>query len=156
MFLLLISFAASFAQKPVVRPLNIAHRGSSGRLPEHTVEAYRQELHFSNYHCLIERGKNFDIKCNAETFMPCFASQNNNSHIERNIFKCNQYNYDRLTFDDKNVKMRERQRYLYHLCSCMKIGTEEKRIGLEIASLFFRKIKKKTKSSTNQLFPCNI
>ena len=25
---------------PTTRPLNIAHRGSSGQLPEHTVEAY--------------------------------------------------------------------------------------------------------------------
>lgn len=63
-----------------------------------------------------------------------------------------------MTFDDKNVKMRERQQFLYHLCSCMKIGTEEKRMGLEIAShaTLTRKIKKKTKSLTNQLFPCNI
>ena len=27
--------------KPATRPLNIGHRGSSGRLPEHTLEAYR-------------------------------------------------------------------------------------------------------------------
>ena len=29
------------AEKPATRPLNIGHRGSSGRLPEHTLEAYR-------------------------------------------------------------------------------------------------------------------
>ena len=41
MFLLLISLVACVAQKPDARPLNIAHRGSSGRLPEHTIAAYR-------------------------------------------------------------------------------------------------------------------
>jgi len=41
MFVMLVSLAACPAQKPATRPLNIAHRGSSGRLPEHTLEAYR-------------------------------------------------------------------------------------------------------------------
>ncbi|XP_078349890.1 uncharacterized protein LOC144634733 [Oculina patagonica] len=43
MFLLvtLVSLAACVAQKPDVRPLNIAHRGSSGRLPAHSLPAYR-------------------------------------------------------------------------------------------------------------------
>ena len=42
MCLLLISLTACVAQKPdASRPLNIAHRGSSGRLPEHTIAAYR-------------------------------------------------------------------------------------------------------------------
>lgn len=37
--LCLTSYVA--AKKPATRPLNIGHRGSSGRLPEHTLEAYR-------------------------------------------------------------------------------------------------------------------
>lgn len=40
-FVILVWLAVCVAQKPDVRPLNIAHRGSSGRLPEHTLEAYR-------------------------------------------------------------------------------------------------------------------
>ena len=41
MFLILVTLVDCVAQKPDVRPLNIAHRGSSGRLPEHTLAAYR-------------------------------------------------------------------------------------------------------------------
>ena len=41
MFVILVWLAVCVAQKPDVRPLNIAHRGSSGRLPEHTLAAYR-------------------------------------------------------------------------------------------------------------------
>ena len=41
LFIILVWLAACFAQKPDVRPLNIAHRGSSSRLPEHTLAAYR-------------------------------------------------------------------------------------------------------------------
>ena len=44
MFLMLITLAVCVAEKPDVRPLNIAHRGSSGRLPEHTLAAYRYDL----------------------------------------------------------------------------------------------------------------
>ena len=43
LFVILVWLAACFAQKLDVRPLNIAHRGSSGRLPEHTLAAYRYD-----------------------------------------------------------------------------------------------------------------
>ena len=39
--LTLLCLTSYVAEKPATRPLNIGHRGSSGRLPEHTLEAYR-------------------------------------------------------------------------------------------------------------------
>lgn len=37
--------STSLAKTPIIkRPLNIAHRGSSGTFPEHTIEAYRQAI----------------------------------------------------------------------------------------------------------------
>ena len=41
---LLILFDISTAAKPARRPLNIAHRGSSGVLPEHTLPAYERAI----------------------------------------------------------------------------------------------------------------
>jgi len=48
LYLISVAVAASVSQDadalPAVRPLVIAHRGSSGVLPEHTIEAYKRAI----------------------------------------------------------------------------------------------------------------
>ncbi|KAJ7389777.1 hypothetical protein OS493_029199 [Desmophyllum pertusum] len=71
MFLMLVSFATCIAQKPDVRPLNIGHRGSSGRLPEHTLAAYRLAIKEGAdvIECDVSITKDLKLICRHESWL---------------------------------------------------------------------------------------